>query len=149
MATINDAFSNITRLCIDTSPIIYFVEAHPRYDATVTRIFGQIAKGEIQAISSTLTLTEALVLPIQQGQSKLQTAYTTLLLKSTNFHLEPIGASIAIRAAELRARYHLRTPDALQVATAIEYDCQAFLMNDRALMRVSELRIILLDDLIC
>jgi predicted nucleic acid-binding protein len=92
-------------------------------------------------------LTEVLVLPIQKGQPGLQMAYTDLLLKSTNFYLEPIGALIAARAARVRASYHLRTPDALQVATAMEQGCQAFLTNDRAFLRVSELRVLLLDDL--
>jgi predicted nucleic acid-binding protein len=147
MVALNDALSGVDRLGLDTSPIIYFVEANPRYDAVVTQVFDRIAKATLRGITSTLTLTEVLVLPIQKGQPGLQMAYTDLLLKSTNFYLEPIGALIAARAARVRASYHLRTPDALQVATAMEQGCQAFLTNDRAFLRVSELRVLLLDDL--
>lgn len=58
----------------------------------------------------------------------------------------PIDADDAVAAVELRARYALRTPDALQLAVAIRAGCDAFLTNDVRLRRVSELRIILLDD---
>jgi predicted nucleic acid-binding protein len=51
-------------------------------------------------------------------------------------------------AAEVRARYNLRTPDALQVAAASALQCEAMLTNDSSLKRVTELKIILLDDLV-
>jgi predicted nucleic acid-binding protein len=41
----------------------------------------------------------------------------------------------------------LRTPDALQIATALEAGCEAFLSNDAGLRRVTELRVLILDDL--
>ena len=37
--------------------------------------------------------------------------------------------------------------DALQVAVAIRENCQAFLTNDRRLARVTELSVLVLDDL--
>jgi predicted nucleic acid-binding protein len=46
----------------------------------------------------------------------------------------------------LRARYNLRTPDALQVATALVRRCEAFLTNDARLKRVTEIRVLTLDD---
>jgi predicted nucleic acid-binding protein len=59
----------------------------------------------------------------------------------------PVSLAIADSAARLRARYNLRTPDALHVATAINAGCQAFLTNDNTLKRVTELSILILDDL--
>ncbi len=58
-----------------------------------------------------------------------------------------ISVAAAERAAALRARYHLRLPDALQIAVALEAGCEAFLTNDRALKRVAELRVLVLDEL--
>ena len=86
-------------------------------------------------------------MPIQLGRQDLLQAYTNLLLRGANLRLESTDAQVAIRAAQLRAKYHLRTPDALHVATALEHSCQAFLTNDRDLLRVGELRVLLLDDL--
>jgi predicted nucleic acid-binding protein len=58
-----------------------------------------------------------------------------------------INASIGQKSAELRVKYKLKLPDALQIATAIYYECDAFLTNDIDLKRVKELQIIVLEDL--
>jgi predicted nucleic acid-binding protein len=47
----------------------------------------------------------------------------------------------------ISARYSLRTPDALQVATALAAGCAALLTNDVRLQRVTELRVLVLDEL--
>jgi predicted nucleic acid-binding protein len=59
----------------------------------------------------------------------------------------PINQNMALQAAELRARYNLQLPDAFQVAIALAAGCEAFLTNDTMLSRVTELRVIVLDDL--
>jgi len=59
----------------------------------------------------------------------------------------PISAGVAESAADLRARYNLRTPDALHVATAIDAGCDAFLTNDTGIKRVQEIAVLVLDDL--
>jgi predicted nucleic acid-binding protein len=67
---------------------------------------------------------------------------------STNYaRLILIDSAVAERAADLRARHNLRTPDALQIAAALETGCQAFLTNDTQLKRVTELRVLILDEL--
>lgn len=37
--TIKSLLASVARLALDAAPIIYFVEAHPRYDALITAIF--------------------------------------------------------------------------------------------------------------
>ena len=54
---------------------------------------------------------------------------------------------IAHRAAEYRARYGLRTPDAIHVATAVQARAEVFLTNDRRLRRVEEIDVLLVEDL--
>lgn len=70
--------------------------------------------------------------PFQAGDVALVTAYRDLLLASRHFSLVPIDAVVAERAAELRARYRLRTPDALQISAVLSRGCPAFLTNDTA-----------------
>lgn len=148
MSVLETAFATVTRLALDSAPIIYFVEAHPRYDALVTPIFQRIAEGKVTGITSTLTLTEVLALPMEKGRRDLCQTYKKLLTSATHFTLVNIGTEIAERAAELRARYHLRTPDALQVATALLSDCQAFLTNDKDLSRITEIQVLVLETLL-
>jgi predicted nucleic acid-binding protein len=50
--------------------------------------------------------------------------------------LVPPGYDIAQEAAQLRAGYGLRVPDALLLATALHEDAQAFLTNDTRLRRL-------------
>jgi predicted nucleic acid-binding protein len=146
--TLDDVLSDVTHLGIDTAPIIYFVEANPRYDALVTAIFQRIASGTLTGSISVLTLTEVLVQPIRLGAVILQRQYRDLLTSSEYFVLYAVDIAIADQAASLRANYNLRTPDALQISTALAGGCQAFLTNDIGLKRVTELKVILLDELL-
>ena len=41
----------------------------------------------------------------------------------------------------------LRTPDALQIATALNAGCTAFLTNDFRLQLVTEIRVLVLDEM--
>jgi hypothetical protein len=49
---LDDALVGVARLGLDTAPIIYFVEAHPNYDARVTAVFQRIATGALTAYTS-------------------------------------------------------------------------------------------------
>jgi predicted nucleic acid-binding protein len=144
---IDEALEGVSRLAFDTAPIIYFVEANPTYDSLVSNIFDRVASGVIEGRTSVISLSEVLVQPILAGKSDLQNAYRELLLESSNFKTLPIDATVAENAARLRATYGLRLPDAMQIAFAIESGCQAIVCNDRSMKRVSELSVLVLDDL--
>jgi predicted nucleic acid-binding protein len=92
-------------------------------------------------------LSEVLVQPILSGRSDLQKSYRDLLLRSSNFRILPITVTIAEAAARLRAVYGLRLPDAFQIAFAIDSGCQAMVSNDHSMRRITELPILVLDDL--
>lgn len=51
-------------------------------------------------------------------------------------------------ASDLRARYNIRTPDAIQVATTILAGAGTFLTNDESLKRVKEIKVSLLEDML-
>ncbi|MEP7285879.1 MAG: type II toxin-antitoxin system VapC family toxin [Chloroflexota bacterium] len=144
---IRDALQNITQIGIDTAPLIYFVEKHPVYFDRIKTVIQHITQGSSAGVSAALTLTEVLTQPIKIGRTDLVNEYEDILLNSAGFLLVATDAKIARVAAELRARYNLKTPDAIQVATALESGCQAFLTNDFGIKRVTELRILVLDDL--
>ncbi|MFB2977929.1 type II toxin-antitoxin system VapC family toxin [Microseira sp. BLCC-F43] len=54
---------------------------------------------------------------------------------------------LAIQAEQIRSRYNLQLPDAFQIAIALAANCEAFLTNDVILRRVTELRVLVLDEL--
>jgi predicted nucleic acid-binding protein len=106
-----------------------------------------VAAGELEGWTSVISLSEVLVQPILSGRNDLQKAYRELLLNSSGFHTLPINATVAENAARMRAAYGLRLPDAIQIALALDVGCQAFVCNDHSLRRVTELSVVILDDL--
>ncbi len=136
------------RIGLDTSVFIYFLEAHPRYGAWCASLFDLIERGQNAAVTSTITLLELLVQPYRDQRDEL--AQKIFALASTYPKLEwiPLTMNLADRAAELRARYRLSTPDAIHLATAIGHKAVRFYGNDRGLRRVKEIECILVEDLI-
>lgn len=136
------------RIGIDTNVFIYFLEGHPRYGAWCASLFELIERGQNSAITSTVTLLELLVQPYRDEKEDL--AHKIFALTSTYPKLEwvPLTMNLADRAAQLRARYRLSTPDAVQLAAAISQKAVRFYGNDRGLRRVNEIECIILDDLV-
>ena len=98
-------------------------------------------------ITSVVTLAEALTRPLALNDATLQQAYRDLLLRNSQIRTLAIDEATAERAAILRARYGIRTPDAFQFAVAVKEGCQAFLTNDLKLRRMIELQVVVLDEL--
>lgn len=147
MTKIDKALAGVTKLGIDTSPFIYFVERHPVYIDRVREIFRRVDAGEVAGYTSVLTVTEVLTQPKQAGNHQVEADYRAMLYQSRHLDLVGIDAAIAERAADLRAAYRLRTPDALQIAAALAAGCEAFLTNDVALQQVQQLHVLVLDEL--
>ena len=139
-------FNTVKRLYLDTAPIIYYIEANPNYYTKMSLAIELIEKKPIEAFSSVITLTEVLNYPLKAGNSKLAQDYRDILQNNENFQLVNVNTKIAEAAADLRARYNLRSPDALHIASALESACDAFLTNDKGLKRVTEIIIILVDE---
>jgi predicted nucleic acid-binding protein len=144
---LSDALEGVTKVFLDTSPVVYYVEAVPAFAKVARVVFALIGEGQIQGVVSPVTLAECVTLPIRLGQVELRQRFTDLLTGTDGILLVNIDAAIGQRAAELRIRYGLKLPDALQVAVAISAGCEAFLTNDVALKRVTELRILPLVEL--
>jgi predicted nucleic acid-binding protein len=144
---ISDALEGVQRLYTETAPLIYYVEENPSYVAKMDAIIEAIEDRPIEAVSSVITLTEVLTRPAKLGNTRLEREYRDILLHSGGFRLLTITARIAESAAALRARYNLRTPDALHVAAAIDVRCDAFLTNDTGIKRVTEIAVLVLDEL--
>jgi len=132
-------------VALDTAPLIYFLERHPSYLPVVYPFFEAVERGDIHAITSTLTLTETLVHPYKHGNPSLARQYLRILLHSRNLKTLPVSAEIATEAAQIRADYGLKTPDSIQLATARIGNATAILTNDGDLPPMSGVQRIVLD----
>ena len=143
--TLAEQLSSVARLFMDTAPIIYFIEEHPRYLPSMDQVFQLVDSGALQIVTSPITLAECLVLPLRQGDTGIVQAFTDLLAGGPSTHFHPIEQRAGELAARLRAQYGLSLPDALQVAVAIDAGCDAFLTNDMELSRVTDLHVLVLE----
>jgi len=144
--TLEAELEDVQRLGTDTAPLIYFIEGHPEFGSLVRVVFERAEAGELELFTSTLTLTEVLSHPLEKQADEIAKAYKTILLESPHLHVFDVDVRIAETAAELRARYRLKTPDAIQIAVAIQAGCEAFLTNDKSHKRVQEVRVLFLGD---
>lgn len=140
--------SGVRRLGCDTAPLIYLMESHADFGPPMVEVARRVDEGVFELVCSTITLTEVLTRPMRVGREDLVDAYRALLEHHGHVALVDIDPEVAVRAAELRARHSLRTPDALQIAAAIHAGCDAFLTNDRDLARVDEIAVVLVSDLL-
>jgi len=118
---------------LDTAPLIYLIEENPSFLPFVRPFFEAVDRSEFRVVTSTLTLTEVLVHPMRHGDHEFADQYRRILLHANQVTTAPVSEVIADEAAQLRSRYGLRTPDAIQLATAISAGASSFLTNDTRL----------------
>jgi predicted nucleic acid-binding protein len=129
-------------LFLDTAPLIYFIEGSTAYQPNLKKLFAAFDKGDFSIITSALTILEVLVQPIKLNRQDLVDKYRQILSPASGIEIIDMSSAIAYRAAELRAKYGLKTPDSIQVGTALEYGAQYFLTNDIRLKTVKEIKTI-------
>ena len=114
---------------------------------TIRPLFQAVDHGDIQLVTSVVTLLEVLVHPIKHGDEAIAQNYNDILLSSPNIATLPLTPVTAQVAAELRAEHGLKTPDAIHAATAIYEKADAFLTNDRDFSALDGIEVLKLRDL--
>ena len=69
-------------VALDTAPLIYFIEKHPTYWATLHPFFASMTRGDFRVITSVVTLLEVLVQPLRRGDHELAQKYRDILLSA-------------------------------------------------------------------
>ena len=132
----------------DSQIIIYSVEQHPTYAPVLRPLWEAVARGDLEVLTSELTLMETLVGPLKQGDATLEMDYENFFI-SPGIRLLPITPSILRAGAKLRATLSsLRGPDAIQAASADACGCTLLLTNDAIFRRLPGLPVVILDDVL-
>jgi len=121
---------------LDSCIVIYLVEKHPVFYPLLEQKFRQNVQTGF-AISP-LVILECLVGPLKQGDAVLQARFERFFTTVT--HL-PADKTIFREAAQLRARFGVKTPDALHLSVTNRYGCIQFWTNDDRLIKVSPLAV--------
>jgi predicted nucleic acid-binding protein len=134
---------------LDSVCLIYFLEAHSIYGPVVRPFFEQrVDLGTNRAVTSVVSLAEILVKPLRAGRHDLVQQHLDFLTTTAGLTLSDTTAAVAHRAAELRARYGIRLPDALHIASSIDSGASHFVTNDLGLRKVTELQVVVLQDFV-
>ena len=110
--------------------------------------FEVMGSGEFQGVTSIVTLLEVLVHPLRRKDGALAEQYRDILLNSEGLKTVPLSNEIAEEAALLRAEHNLRTPDAIQMATAIHEGASVFVTNDSRLSYLKTPQVLVLDKIL-
>jgi len=119
---------------LDTNLFIYLFEDSGKLGERVFQLIQRMAERNDRLASSTLTLGEILVKPLESGNTSLAMKYEAYF-RSAEVHLIPFDASTSLRYAEIRRDRTIRAPDAIQLACAASAGCDLFITNDEALAR--------------
>lgn len=136
------------RVGLDTSVFIYQFEANARYVALTDRVFSWLERPGSAAVTSTLTMTELLVHAYRDSDEQRVDEMYGLLSTYPNLDWIAPSLEIADLAARIRALHRLRTPDALQAATAAYAKATGVITNDPVFRRVEAFDTLLLDELL-
>jgi predicted nucleic acid-binding protein len=145
MKALQDLLKNHSVIGLDTSIFIYHLEDHPRYSPLTEIIFTALEKGLNKGVTSCLTLMEILVKPKTEGLLQVARDYEYYLTTFPNLTFCEMGLDVARKASDLRSANRIKTPDAIQLATAILCGATAFLTNDRIFARVKGVDILILE----
>jgi predicted nucleic acid-binding protein len=144
---LSEVLGPIKTIFLDTAPIIYFIEAHDQFGPLVKQVVEFMNENRIQAFTSVLTLSEVLPKPVETGNDELAEKFKAYLKNGPNLTLLPITDIIGETAGVLRGKYpHLKTVDAVQIATALDAEAEAFLTNDKKLSVIKEIKILVLSE---
>ena len=120
---------------LDSCLLVYAVEDDPVFGPTTKQRLAQAADTEDAVLAiSPLVRLECLVGPMKSGDRSLRLRYERALSLLRLLDMPP---AVYDGAAELRARYGLRTPDALHLACAQHHGCRALWTSDDRLARAS------------
>ena len=133
------------RVAVDTNIFIYHLEGNSRYLPLTDAIFAALERQSLTAITSTITMTELLVPAYRTKDEERVDEFYVLLSRYPNLEWIAPTLEIADLAAELRALHRLRTPDALQAATAVREGATGFITNDPVFTRVTNFETLVLD----
>ncbi len=139
--------SSRQQIFLDTSPFIYYFEENPDYINALSSLWDQIYQYDINVITSFITYIELLTLPEREGDHRLTSRYRESLTNSDRISIYPLNMLVADATVRYRADYNLKTPDAIQLATADICGAEVIVTNDADWKRIDKMEVVLVSEL--
>ncbi len=126
------------RIFPDSDVVIFLVEDHPKFRPLVDAALSDLQSGSLMTCA--MVRFETLTKPTQNNDHWLLQDYHHFYRTSCQSHV--ITETTFDLALTLRARHRLKSPDAINLACAIQSGSEVFLINDRDYKTVTEIRIV-------
>jgi predicted nucleic acid-binding protein len=121
----------LSRIFWDSNLFIYLFEDDGELSERVAQLRSQMLKRNDQLFTSTFTLGEILVKPIEMGLHPLRRKYEDVLQAIST--LVPLDLEAATIYASIRQDRSIKSPDAIQLACAAQARTDLFITNDNHL----------------
>ena len=134
------------KVFLDTNIFIYLIEEHPRYVRKIDDLLRLLERDKYEIITSTLTVGEILTKPYKENRSDLIKTYHAFFEEMV---LIDLNSDIASLFAKMRVQCGIKTPDAVQIASAMYAEADLFVTNDVRLQqcRQEDFEILLLENI--
>lgn len=122
---------------LDANVIIRLVEGDTATRLPLVARLAPCLGKPLTLVTSRLTRLECRSKPLRASDAATLAQYD-VFFAGVELMVTELTANVIERATELRARYNLKTPDALHCATALEVRAEVFITGDRELSRCSD-----------
>lgn len=117
-------------LCLDSNCLMYYFGGKQPWQSNLHPIFEAKEQGRVQLVTSSVTLAEVLARARDPNEE-------SLLLNTIRryFDIIPVSDATGVDAARIRQSSKVKTPDAVEMATATQTSATLFITNDEQLSR--------------
>lgn len=138
-----NGIANIKNIALDSNVFIYQFEENPDFISFTTKVFEKLKNGDCKAITSVISIIEALSYP---SPPKVVREISKCFLSLPNLTIFDVNQQISFEAAKIRRKYGFRLPDSIQLATAKINKAKIFISNDQRLKKFKGVKVILLTE---
>jgi len=122
----------VSRIFWDSNIFIYFLEGSSEWSHRARQLLDRMSERDDELYTSTLTLGEVLVKPLEKGNTSLVARYERFL-NSSAVQLVSLDRDAARKYARIRLDRTIKAPDAVQLACAAAAGTNLFVTNDARL----------------
>jgi predicted nucleic acid-binding protein len=141
-----EALAGLSRIYVDASIFIHFVEDEWPERETVTALFVEAAERDVQLVTSEITIAEGLCGVLSRRDETAASTYRDLLSNGAIVELVAADAVLCEYAALAASMFSLKLAGSIHVASAVNAEYDAFLTNDKRIGGPEALGVIQLSD---
>jgi predicted nucleic acid-binding protein len=122
----------ILRIYLDTDGLLDLVSSKSSQAFEFRKTVGlALENTSLVFVTSQLTILEALVHAVKEMDAERELIIREFLTPSNFIETKPVTLQVIEDALVLRAKFGLKSPDAIHIATGVSANCSAFLTKDR------------------